>query len=176
MKEMNIGTSQLKWRGSSFSSARHAVPKDSACGAESPLAMRVLKERKENSGLTQCGEGQEGRHKSTAGNVAHGAEGIWILTWIKWSLLRVQVFRICCPYRILIRDQWRRDETWCQKACVQSLALPLANCGTLSKLLTPLDYYRSSVSGDGDKRQGHAGSLNDLSKVVHKQEMLSFRF
>ena len=141
MKEMNIGTSQLKWRGSPFSFARYAVPKDSTCGTESALTMRVLKKREKNQASWNVEKDKKGGI-NTHPETCCGGDGIWILMWIRWSLLWVQVFRICCPYRILSRDQWWGDETCARKPVFKVL---LSNLQTVPHSVNYLPSWTITV-------------------------------
>lgn len=86
---------------------------------------------------------------------------------------RVQVL-VFISHLILIRQQWLRDGIWCQKACVQSPAIPFTSCATFSNLLNLFEYY-FHICEMGIITKDTQDSLNNLSKVIHKQETLSFQ-
>lgn len=80
-----------------------AVPKDNVCGMETALTRRALKERGNAHVIPSVGRDEKGGmeiHLETR----HGGKGIWIPMRIRSSLLRVQVFRLCYSYLILIGD------------------------------------------------------------------------
>lgn len=88
----------------SISFALHAVPEDSACGLETHLIKRALKERNKNTQATpSVGKEKRGGMKTDL-ETCRGGEGFWVPMQIRCNLLRAQVFSIHYPHFILLRE------------------------------------------------------------------------